>query len=83
MSSDPSGMRDGFVELAHALGSADSGSLHSAASPAHDHPPGVSSSAPHDKPRIEVHRSGDVIESIEFICSCGERLDVQIGYDGD
>ena len=34
-------------------------------------------------PEIRVHREGDTIQSIEFICSCGQHATVQIEYDDD
>jgi len=36
-----------------------------------------------DEPRILLHRNGDVIESIEFRCSCGKSTTVHLVYDGD
>lgn len=43
-------------------------------------------SSPHsssDEPKVIVHRSGDLIESIEFICTCGCSKSVSFNYEGE
>lgn len=35
------------------------------------------------EPSVVVHRSGDEIESIEFVCRCGCSKTVRFDYDGD
>ena len=36
-----------------------------------------------DEPTVVVKRKGDVIESIEFICSCGRKKTVTFEYEGE
>jgi hypothetical protein len=43
-------------------------------------------SSPHSssgEPKVIVHRSGDLIESIEFICTCGCSKSVSFNYEGE
>ncbi|NUN69451.1 MAG: hypothetical protein HUU02_07035 [Bacteroidetes bacterium] len=35
------------------------------------------------EPKVVVHRNGDEIESIEFVCTCGCRKTVRFDYDSD
>lgn len=47
-----------------------------------------SSGAPEEQakgqaPEVLVHRNGETIESIEFVCSCGQHAFVQIEYDDE
>jgi hypothetical protein len=37
----------------------------------------------HDKPQIIVHRKGDRIDRIEFVCVCGRSSEVVLEYDGE
>lgn len=32
---------------------------------------------------VIIHRNGDAIESIEFVCKCGHRTEIRLEYDGD
>jgi hypothetical protein len=34
-------------------------------------------------PEVLVHRNGEAIESIEFVCSCGQHAFVQLEYDDE
>lgn len=36
-----------------------------------------------DEPNIRLHRKGDIIDAIEFQCTCGKRTIVHLIYDGD
>ncbi|MCX6138818.1 MAG: hypothetical protein NTV54_15165 [Ignavibacteriales bacterium] len=36
-----------------------------------------------DKPRIVLHRNGDQIVRIEFICHCGRTSEIVLEYDGE
>jgi hypothetical protein len=36
-----------------------------------------------DEPGIILHRNGDAIESIEFVCKCGRCTEIRLEYDGD
>jgi len=38
---------------------------------------------PDDHPSVVVHRSGDRIERIEFLCQCGRRTSVTLEYDAE
>lgn len=35
------------------------------------------------EPKVIVHRSGEIIERIEFICSCGCSKSVSFNYEGE
>ncbi len=74
-----------FVDLAAAVqGSTASGERPRNATkvPGIPGPDPTEQSSPH-APRVEVRRSADGAETLEFICSCGERLSVRVEYDGD
>lgn len=36
-----------------------------------------------EEPGVILHRNGDAIESIEFVCKCGRRTELRLEYDGD
>lgn len=35
------------------------------------------------QPGIILHRNGEIIESIEFVCVCGRNSEIRLEYDGD
>lgn len=42
----------------------------------------VSSQSSHE-PQIIVHRKGNIVESLEFRCTCGKSTIVHLQYDGE
>jgi hypothetical protein len=36
-----------------------------------------------EDPEVVVHKSGDIIDTIEFHCSCGKKAEIHLQYDGD
>ncbi len=34
-------------------------------------------------PDIKIHRNGDIVQAIEFQCTCGKSAIVYLKYDGD
>ena len=36
-----------------------------------------------DHPSVVVHRNGDKVERIEFVCQCGRGTSVTLEYDGE
>jgi hypothetical protein len=42
---------------------------------------GVPGQGPAAEPRIEVHRSGDVVQAIDIICGCGQRIRLHCRYE--
>lgn len=34
-------------------------------------------------PKVLVHKAGDIVQSIEFVCTCGNGTVVTLEYDGD
>ncbi len=43
---------------------------------------GVPGQEPAAEPRIEVLRSGEVIQAIDIICSCGQHIRLHCRYEG-
>jgi hypothetical protein len=41
---------------------------------------GIADSSP-EQPSLIIHKSGDVIESAEFVCKCGRSATLQFDYD--
>ncbi|MFZ4619107.1 MAG: hypothetical protein ACOYNS_01000 [Bacteroidota bacterium] len=35
------------------------------------------------EPKVIINRSGELIESIEFVCSCGQKKTVSFNYEGE
>ncbi len=87
MSPSLTGTETDFIELAEVVEGKNPPAAHSHAAAAIPAGDGAAKDAPADPsshaPRVEVHRSDDGTETIEFICSCGERLRVRLEYDGD
>jgi hypothetical protein len=44
---------------------------------------GPAAAAGDHAPEIVVHRNGDEVSAIEFVCSCGKRSTVRIEYDDE
>jgi hypothetical protein len=42
---------------------------------------GVAGQEPPAEPRIEIIRSGDVIQAIDIICGCGQQIRLQCRYE--
>jgi hypothetical protein len=36
-----------------------------------------------DEPRVILHRDGEEIQQIEFVCTCGKTASLHIQYDGE
>jgi hypothetical protein len=36
-----------------------------------------------EQPTVVVHRVGDVVESIEFVCKCGQTTIIKLDYGGE
>jgi len=37
----------------------------------------------HEEPTVFVHRKGDQVVKIEFVCSCGKSTHVDLEYEGE
>ena len=35
------------------------------------------------QPEVRTHRSGDRVDQIEVVCSCGERIFIKLEYEGE
>jgi hypothetical protein len=42
---------------------------------------GLPGQEPDAEPRIEVHRSGNVIQAIDIICGCGQQIRLHCRYE--
>jgi hypothetical protein len=36
-----------------------------------------------DEPRVILHRDGEDIQRVEFVCTCGKTASLQIHYEGE
>lgn len=43
---------------------------------------GIPGQEPDPEPRIEIIRSGDAIQAIDIICSCGQHIRLHCLYEG-
>ena len=44
---------------------------------------GGTSDGPPPQPEVRTHRSGDRVDQIEVVCSCGERIFIKLEYEGE
>ncbi len=83
---DTNGFRDlGSIDRAHVVTGMTRGNIIRQTSIAHtpkDDPAAAEPSHSH-APEVVIHRNGELIESIEFICTCGQHAVVNLEYDDE
>ena len=85
MSTSDTDPQSGFVDLSR-IDQVRSVEVHSRGSIIRETPDGTSaepkmSAGDSHAPEVVLHRSGDEVTSIEFVCSCGQHATVRIEYD--
>ncbi|MCU0411799.1 MAG: hypothetical protein MUF82_04615 [Bacteroidetes bacterium] len=84
---DTNGFRDlGSIDRAHVVTGTTRGNLirHTSIAPSSKADPAAATEPSHSHaPEVVIHRNGESIESIEFICTCGQHAVVNLEYDDE
>jgi hypothetical protein len=87
MTTTPGDQNSGFVDLSR-IDQVKSVAVHARGNIIHntspDDPAGAAAESSRSHiPEIVLHRTGDDVSAIEFVCPCGRRAMVRISYDAE